>query len=154
MAGWWLSKDMRMTYPDSKCLRKRAQAAEDKWHRSSAARARNRRNGLLNGNQSAFFVLRQPLTVVLRIKKLLMPSELIQEEVAMKSDAIHFVVVTTDDREQQMWGAAASRHEAVDRVLDAIPEGWTARLLDQPMKLDEHDFTDFSPGEIRQLYKP
>ncbi len=66
----------------------------------------------------------------------------------MKSDAIHFVVVTTDDREQQMWGAAASRHEAVDRVLDAIPEGWTAR------KLDEHDFTDFSPGEIRQLYKP
>lgn len=36
----------------------------------------------------------------------------------------HLVRVTTDDRTHQLWAAATSREEAVDRVLDAIPEGW------------------------------
>jgi hypothetical protein len=48
---------------------------------------------------------------------------------------IHFVRVRTDDRTQQLWAVAAARNEAVDRVLDAIPEGWTARLLlDEQLK--------------------
>ena len=43
---------------------------------------------------------------------------------------IYLVRVTTDDREQRVWAAATSAEEAVDRVLGEVPEGWTARLMD------------------------
>jgi hypothetical protein len=51
----------------------------------------------------------------------------------MDASSIHFVRVTTDARTRQLWAAATARDEAVDRVLDVIPEGWTARLSDEPL---------------------
>ena len=36
---------------------------------------------------------------------------------------IHLIHVTTDDREHQLWVGATLREEAVNSVLDAIPEG-------------------------------
>ena len=68
----------------------------------------------------------------------------------MNGDAVHLVVVTTDDREQRFWAAATPRDEAVDRVLDAIPEGWTARLLDEQMSANECTILNISPGEVRE----
>jgi hypothetical protein len=60
--------------------------------------------------------------------------------------------VTTDDRTHQVWAAATSREEAVDRVLDAIPEGWTARLLGESLKVREGGLSDaLFPGEVREL---
>ena len=49
----------------------------------------------------------------------------------MDMRAFHFVRVTTDDRSCQLWAAATAREDAVDRVLDIIPEGWCARLIDE-----------------------
>jgi hypothetical protein len=40
----------------------------------------------------------------------------------------HLVRVTTDDREKQLWVAAAPREDAVALVLGAAPEGWSAAL--------------------------
>jgi hypothetical protein len=39
---------------------------------------------------------------------------------------VHLVRVITDDLEYQIWVAATSRDDAVSRVLDCVPEGWTA----------------------------
>ena len=66
--------------------------------------------------------------------------------------AIHLVRVTTDDRAHQVWAAATSREEAVERVLDAIPEGWTASLLGESLKVREDGLSDgLLPGEVREL---
>jgi hypothetical protein len=59
--------------------------------------------------------------------------------------------VRTDDRTQQFWAAAAARNEAVDRVLDAIPEGWTARLSDVQLKPPPDALSNMVPGEVRKL---
>ena len=69
----------------------------------------------------------------------------------MNIDGIHLVLVTTDDREHQLWAAATSRDEAVNRVLDAVPEGWAAKLLDAPMKALERASVNISPGEVCDL---
>jgi hypothetical protein len=42
---------------------------------------------------------------------------------------VHLVRVTTDEGEIQIWLAATSPDEAVDRVLDEIPEGWAVSLI-------------------------
>jgi hypothetical protein len=47
---------------------------------------------------------------------------------------VYLVRVITDDREHQIWAVAAPREEAVDLVLDAIPEGWAASLLTNKLK--------------------
>ncbi|SDI09222.1 hypothetical protein SAMN05216338_101749 [Bradyrhizobium sp. Rc2d] len=63
---------------------------------------------------------------------------------------VHLVRVTTDDREWRLWLAATPREEAVERVLDVIPEGWTAVLLDE---LDPTDaaILFMKPGEVREV---
>lgn len=63
---------------------------------------------------------------------------------------IHLVQVTTDNGEGQIWLAATGRDEAVDRVLDKIPTGWTARLLNRELGADEAVALDMQPGEVRQ----
>jgi hypothetical protein len=55
----------------------------------------------------------------------------------------------TDDRTQQLWVAATARDEAVDRVLDVIPEGWTARLLDERFESEADIASDMAPGKVR-----
>jgi hypothetical protein len=69
----------------------------------------------------------------------------------MDASSIHFVRVTTDDRTREVWAVAMGRNEAVGRVLDVIPEGWTARLLDEQLKLQPDALFDMVPGEVRKL---
>ena len=66
-------------------------------------------------------------------------------------NAIHFVIVTTDDRERQLWAAATARDDAVDRVLDAVPEGWTARLWDEPVAEAKHLLSTMAAGDVRHF---
>jgi hypothetical protein len=68
----------------------------------------------------------------------------------MDARKIHLVRVTTDDRSQQLWAAATQRAEAVDCVLDAIPEGWAACLLDQTLQPGK-DIPAMFAGEVRKL---
>jgi hypothetical protein len=69
----------------------------------------------------------------------------------MNAQSIHLVRVTTDDRKHQLWAAATSREQAVDRVLDAIPEGWAVRLLDDALKPREDAVRGMIAGEVREL---
>jgi hypothetical protein len=63
----------------------------------------------------------------------------------MKAESVHLVRVTTDDRECRIWAAATAREEAVDYVLEHIPEGWSACLLEDVLH-------DMKPGEIREIH--
>lgn len=60
-------------------------------------------------------------------------------------------ILSADDRTQQLWAAAAPSNEAVDRVLDAISEGWTARLLEEQLKPPPDAISNMVPGEVRKL---
>ena len=62
---------------------------------------------------------------------------------------IHLVRVTTDDRQSRLWASATAREDAVDRVLDAIPEGWTACLLDERPR--DNVSMNMTQGEVREL---
>lgn len=64
---------------------------------------------------------------------------------------VHLVRVMTDSCESQLWAAATSREDAVDRVLDAVPEGWTARLLDQSLEPRADAVRGMMSGEVREL---
>jgi hypothetical protein len=64
---------------------------------------------------------------------------------------IYLVRVTTDEREHRFWAAATSRETAVDRVLDQVPEGWAARLMDDRTNAGGDALRDMMPGEIREL---
>lgn len=63
---------------------------------------------------------------------------------------VHVVRVRTDSGEPQIWLAATNRDDAVDRVLDAIPEGWTASLIQRALGDDHAAALNMKPGEIRQ----
>ena len=69
----------------------------------------------------------------------------------MTSPDIHLARVTPDDGSLRIWAAATSRDDAVGRVLDAIPEGWTARLLTQRLTPHEAAGLDMNMDEIREL---
>ena len=58
----------------------------------------------------------------------------------------------SDDRrpDAAVVGSGNARDKAVDCVLDVIPEGWTARLLDEQFE-SPADFADMAPGEVREL---
>ena len=64
---------------------------------------------------------------------------------------VHLVRVLPDNCEPRLWAAATSREDAVDRVLNAIPEGWTARLLDEPSGPYADALQDIMSGEVREL---
>ena len=64
---------------------------------------------------------------------------------------IRLVQVTTDDREHQLWVAATPREDAVNSVLDAVPEGWTAALLTSRVTPQEADALQLRPGEVRKM---
>lgn len=67
----------------------------------------------------------------------------------MTAQSIHLVRVTGDDRRHHVWAAATSREEAVDRVLDAIPEGWAASLMDEPWS--DGAGLKMAVGEVRDI---
>ena len=69
----------------------------------------------------------------------------------MADTQVHLVRVTTDGREHQLWVAAVPREEAVDKVLNAVPEGWTAALLSNRLKPFEVEALNLKPGDVREL---
>ncbi len=70
----------------------------------------------------------------------------------MPQTVAHIVRVLTDDRDQHLWLAAASPDEAINKVLDAVPEGWTAALLPNHI-LSRSDVAalHIGPGDIRNI---
>jgi hypothetical protein len=64
---------------------------------------------------------------------------------------VHLVQVTTDDREHQVWVAACPREEAINLILNAIPEAWAAALLPSRLKPEEVAIPNLSPGEVHEL---
>jgi hypothetical protein len=63
---------------------------------------------------------------------------------------VYLVRVITDDGEPQIWLAATERAKAVDYVLDAVPEGWTASLVERELTADDAALLNMKPGEVRQ----
>ncbi|MCA6105510.1 hypothetical protein [Bradyrhizobium australafricanum] len=63
---------------------------------------------------------------------------------------IHLVRVTTDDGEVQIWLAATSREEAVDRVLEEIPEGWAVSLIQRQLATEHIPALNMAAGEVRR----
>jgi hypothetical protein len=48
--------------------------------------------------------------------------------------AVYLVRLLTDDRADRLWvGAGSSPEEAVNLVLNAIPEGWSASLAQEQL---------------------
>ena len=67
-------------------------------------------------------------------------------------DNVRVVLVTTDNCDHQIWMTAAAREKAaVDRILDAIPEGWTASPLDIKLSPRERTQLRLRAGEVRKL---
>lgn len=70
------------------------------------------------------------------------------------NQAVFYLVrVITDDREHQIWAVAAPAEEAVDLVLAAVPEGWTASLLTNKLKPQELEALNLRAGEVRKVTK-
>ena len=69
----------------------------------------------------------------------------------MDANDIHLVRVTPDDRSLQFWGAATSREQAVDLVLQSVPEGWSACLVDASLMPMADAPSGLAPGEARRL---
>ncbi|RXT48762.1 hypothetical protein B5V03_12730 [Bradyrhizobium betae] len=63
---------------------------------------------------------------------------------------VHLVRVITESGERQIWLAATGRDEAVDRVLDVIPEGWTASLIQRELDAADAVALNLRPGEVRR----
>ena len=61
--------------------------------------------------------------------------------------------VITDDRQHQLSAAAAPRDEAVDRVLDGVPEGWAASLEGGVLTAQQLEALNLQPGEIRKIWQ-
>jgi hypothetical protein len=54
-------------------------------------------------------------------------------------------------REHQLWAAACPQDEAVEQILNAVPEGWTAALLPNRLKPTEIEALNMKAGEVREL---
>jgi hypothetical protein len=64
---------------------------------------------------------------------------------------VQLVRVTTDDRAFEVWAAATSSEEACSRILNAVPEGWSASLLDTRLTSQERTDLKLQAGEVRKL---
>ena len=72
---------------------------------------------------------------------------------AIPSNArVYLVRMTTDEREHQLWAAAASSEdEAINLVLNAVSDGWTAAPLSNKLKPAEIEALNMKAGEVREL---
>jgi hypothetical protein len=65
---------------------------------------------------------------------------------------VHLVRVLTDDGEPRLWAAAASHDEAVNQVLNAIPEGWVAKIYDGGKSGERVlEGLNLQRGEVREI---
>lgn len=65
---------------------------------------------------------------------------------------VYLVRVLTDDRTNRLWVAAGSSPEdAVDLVLNAIPEGWSASPALEPLTRAEIDGLNLKLGEVYEI---
>ena len=69
----------------------------------------------------------------------------------MVNDA-HLVRVRTDDNCFRIWVAFTSPEEALSKVLDSIPEGWSVVLTGARLNAREIEMLAIKPGEVRELY--
>jgi hypothetical protein len=71
----------------------------------------------------------------------------------MADHRIYLVEVKSDDRPptRQLWLAAVPREDAVSAVLDAVPEGFAAKLAPTRMSRDEVQRLQMAPGTVRKL---
>ncbi|MDA9496345.1 hypothetical protein XI05_02125 [Bradyrhizobium sp. CCBAU 11357] len=58
---------------------------------------------------------------------------------------VHIVRVITDSGERQIWLAATARDNAIDAVLEAVPEGWAASLVQQELGADDAAALNMQP---------
>ena len=68
-----------------------------------------------------------------------------------RTNAVHLVRVITDNLEYQVWVVATSREHAVSRVLECVPDGWTASLLEHSLGPSEASILELQPGDARKL---
>jgi hypothetical protein len=60
--------------------------------------------------------------------------------------------VATGNRGYEVWAATTSNEEAFSRILDAVPEGRSAALLDTGLTTSrERDDLKLQAGEVRKL---
>jgi hypothetical protein len=64
---------------------------------------------------------------------------------------VYLVRVTTDDRKHLLYATAGAREDAVNQVLNAIPEGWSASLLPNRVSPVEVAALNLMPGDVREL---
>jgi hypothetical protein len=72
----------------------------------------------------------------------------------MDADVIYVVQVRTDDLPRakiQLWFAAVPREQAVTAVLEAVPEGWTAKLTPIRVRPEEVLKLKMKPGAVRRV---
>ena len=70
----------------------------------------------------------------------------------MAQPVIQVVRVMTDSRDRHRWLAAAPPEEAVTLVLNAVPEGWAARVLPSyALSPPEGASLHLGPGDIREI---
>ena len=67
------------------------------------------------------------------------------------TSALQFFCVTTDDCKQQLWVATGSPEAAATAVLEAVPEGWTARCMDDVPAGRLCGLEILMPGEAREV---
>ena len=67
---------------------------------------------------------------------------------------VHLVRVIADNGEHQIWLAATARDKAVDAVLEVVPEGWSANLVQRGLRASEAAALNMQPGEVRQHRVP
>ncbi|MBR0883070.1 hypothetical protein ABIF65_004286 [Bradyrhizobium japonicum] len=67
------------------------------------------------------------------------------------------VEVTADDTTTQIWIALAKPSQALTLVLAAVPEGWTAEVLDIALTAAQQrmfEQLNIQPGDVYRLTKP
>jgi hypothetical protein len=69
---------------------------------------------------------------------------------------VHLVEVTTDNLvrgapKKRLWIVAAPSNQAIDLVLAAIPEGWSAHIADGYLTAEDVELLNLSPGDVREL---
>lgn len=66
------------------------------------------------------------------------------------------VQVTADDNKTEIWIALAKPSQAITLVLAAVPEGWTAEVLNVALTAAQQrmfEELNLEPGDVRRLDK-